>query len=211
MAFLIVPILRILVFAASLYVAWSTVHDPAWGWKTGQGLIGGVTKGLLFLSLAALFYISTLSILSTPGPILTALVSDQARFPSVTTLLVLPAVINLLWLAVAAFLAWLLASRPDWSAVVSFTSWRPTGLQKLFLYLTAAFLLAEILGFGQDIVMDLLGVGALNRVFSDEPELQGLMIGANILYGLAVVAFLWFAPQHMPPAPSSATDRKEEA
>jgi hypothetical protein len=209
--FLTVPILRILVLAASLYVAWSTVYDPTWGWKTGQGLMGGVTKGLLLLSLAALFYISTLSILSTPGPILTALTGDQARFPSATTLLVLPAVINLLWLGVAALLAWLLTSRPDWSAVVSFTSWRPTGLQKLFLYLTAVFLLTEILGFGQDIVMDLLGVGALNRVFSNESELQGLMIVANILYGLTVVAFLWFAPQHLPPAPSSATDRKEEA
>jgi hypothetical protein len=211
MVFLVVPILRILVFTASLYVAWSTVYDPGWGWKAGQGLMGRGAKGLLLLSLAALFYISTLSILSTPGPILTALVSDQARFPSATTLLVLPAVINLLWLGVAALLAWLLTSRLDWPAVVSFTSWRPTGLQKLFLYLTAVFLLTKILGFGQDIVMDLLGVGALNRVFSGESELQGLMIVANILYGLTVVAFLWFAPQHLPPAPSSATDRKEEA
>jgi hypothetical protein len=205
--FLIVPILRILVFAASLYVAWSTVYDPSWGWKAGRGLMEGVVKGLLFLSLAALFYISTLSILSTPGPILTALVSDQARFPSATTLLVLPAVINLLWLTVAAFLAWLLASRPDWSAVVSFTSWRPAGLQKLFLYLTAVFLLTEILGFGQDTLMDLLGVGALNRVYSDESQLQGLMIVANALYGLAVVAFLWFANRYVSPDRSNATDK----
>ncbi len=207
MAFLIVPILRILVFAASLYVAWSTVYDPSWGWKAGQGLMEGVMKSLLFLSLAALFYISTLSILSTPGPILTVLTGDQARFPSAITLLVLPAVIHLLWLAVAAFLAWLLASRPDWSAVVSFTSWRPTGLQKLFLYLTAVFLLAEILGFGQDILMDLLGVGGLNRVFSDESELQGFMIVANVIYGLAVATFLWFANRYVSPDPSNATDK----
>jgi hypothetical protein len=73
------------------------------------------------------------------------------------------------------------------------------------------FLLAEILGFGQDIVMDLLGVGALNRVFSDESELRGLMIGANVLYGLAVVAFLWFANRYVSPDPSNATDREEEA
>jgi hypothetical protein len=207
MVFLVVPILRILVFAASLYVAWSTVYDPAWGWKAEQGFMGRGTKGLLLLSLAALFYISTLSILSTPGPILTVLTGDQARFPSATTLLVLPAVINLLWLAVAAFLAWLLASRPDWSAVVSFASWRPTGLQKLFLYLTAVFLLTKILGLGQDIVMDLLGVGALNRVFSSESELQSLMIVANVLYGLAVVAFLWFANRYVSPDPSNATDK----
>jgi hypothetical protein len=207
MTFLVVPILRILVFAASLYVAWSTVYDPNWGCKAGQGLMRGVMKSLLLLSLAALFYISTLSILSTPGPILTVLTGDQARFPSATTLLVLPAVINLLWLAVAAFLAWLLASRPDWSAVVSFTSWRPAGLQKLFLYLTAVFLLTEILGFGQDTLMDLLGVGALNRVYSDESQLQGLMIVANALYGLAVVAFLWFANRYVSPDRSNATDK----
>jgi hypothetical protein len=63
MVFLIVPILRILVFAASLYVAWFTVYDLSWGWKAEQGLMEGLTKGLLFLSLAVLFYISTLSIL----------------------------------------------------------------------------------------------------------------------------------------------------
>jgi hypothetical protein len=162
-----------------------------------------VAKGVILLSLAALFSISVSSILATPGPLLIALTPERARFPSYPTWLVLPTWINLFWLFVAVFLVWFFTRQIDWSAMTNFRYWHPTSLQKLFLYLVMVFLLTKILQFGQNTLMNILGAGVLSEKSNDTLWIQWLIILTNFFYGVIVASFLWFIQRYIPPAQSN--------
>jgi len=199
-------IFGIVVMGLSLYVAWSIAYDPTLNLgrllERSRSSRAQVAKGLLFLILSALFSSSALSILSIPGPLLTALTSNQTRFPTYFTWLVLPSLINLLWLFLAIFLVWFLAGQIRWTFVKEFVPWHPSKLQKLFLYVVMISLLVSILRFGQDTLMQILGSELFNVTSNNQQLVHQYIILFNVLYGLVIVALLWFMRRYDPAARS---------
>jgi len=193
MADMVFPFVRLIILVASFFTIWLIARRP---WLLVRQAISGrrslngwPTSTVVFLVSVSLLYSSTIAILSTLSSGIRALLFPASLLYKGAPWIRLLFVGNLFWLLVAIWLIWFFMRQ--FQARTNTRTWPLSHLETLSLYTVTTATLAEIIGQGQNLLVDILGSSLSSKAPSDLEAVSFYLFVGNVFFAVILVCIVW--------------------